>query len=141
MDHLPCTIFYCLSALLMAIGAGAIWSGRHRPGEERAYRAGMLSAVVVAVSLLSLVWLSLRFDFGDCPYPSRGYPYFTSGRLIYGMLVPVLALFLNGVVAVTRRRKPATAIILGVTVVMMVFPQVAFFAQILKSPYNWFHIP
>ena len=47
----------------------------------------------VAVSLvgsafLFLALLSLRFDFGTCFYPSRAHPYFVSGRIISGTMLP-----------------------------------------------------
>jgi hypothetical protein len=141
MDYLPCTVFYCFSVLVALIGTAAILIRHRRGADTSIYRVAMLSALMIVVSALLPVWLSLRFDFGDCVYPSRSYPYFTSGRLISGTLVPVLALFAYGVAVVTRRRKLATAAVIGVSVVMMVLPQIAFFAQVVRSPYNWFHIP
>ena len=80
------------------------------------------------------------FDFGTCVYPSRQYPYFNSGRLLLGALVPLLAPFASGVEALTGRSRWATAIILGMSVLMMVLPQLVLFEQALKSQYNWFHI-
>ena len=47
-------------------------------------------------SILFLVALSLPFDFGRCFYPSRAHPYFVSGRLIIGGLLPFLIAFLGG---------------------------------------------
>ena len=40
--------------------------------------------------------LSVRYDFQDCFYPSRALPYFTSGRLMLGMLIPFLILLRIG---------------------------------------------
>jgi len=38
----------------------------------------------------------LIYDFHDCFYPSREHPYFTSGRLLLGALIPFLLLFVFG---------------------------------------------
>lgn len=40
---------------------------------------------VVVLFILFLTGLPLRYDFGTCFYPSREFPYFTSGRLISGI--------------------------------------------------------
>lgn len=55
-----------------------------------------LSITLVVTSVLFLVLISLPFDFGTCVYPSRAHPYFVSGRLIIGALLPFLILFLGG---------------------------------------------
>ena len=108
---------------------------------KRDYRASILSAVVIAGSVFVMICLSLAFDFGACPYPSRNYPYFTSGRLISGTLVPMLAFYVYGVAVAARRSKLATVVILGISLAMMVVPQIRFFSQLARSPYNWFHLP
>ncbi len=40
--------------------------------------------------------LSIMFDFGDSYYPSRDFPYFISGRLIFGAFIPFALLFVLG---------------------------------------------
>ena len=47
--------------------------------------------------ILFLALISILYDFGNCPYPSRTHPYFSSGRLMLGALLPFLILFLQGV--------------------------------------------
>jgi hypothetical protein len=106
----------------------------------RSYLAGILSALLIAGTVLFLMTLSLKFDFGKCASPSREHPFFSSGRLLYGSLIPVLALYVCGVVAVTGRARLATAVVLGMSVAMMTLPQVVLWGQVLKSQYNWFHI-
>jgi hypothetical protein len=48
-------------------------------------------ALSFAALVAFLVLLSIAFDFGDCPYPSREHPYFTSGRLLNAAAVPFFA--------------------------------------------------
>jgi hypothetical protein len=50
--------------------------------------------LVAAVAFLG--FLSIIYDFQDCFYPSRAHPYFTSGRLMLGALIPFLLLFVYG---------------------------------------------
>ncbi|HNK58884.1 MAG TPA: hypothetical protein PLL86_21915, partial [Leptospiraceae bacterium] len=46
---------------------------------------------------LFLLLLSMIYDFGKCWYPSRENPFFTSGRLMIGMMIPFLILFVDGI--------------------------------------------
>ena len=140
MSSFPSEIFFYLSFAVFPIGLGALWIGRRRHEMIRSRLAGMLGALVIAASVFFLMALSLRFDFGESLHPSRQYPYVNSGRLISGALVPVLALFVCGVAAITGRSRLAIAIITGMSVVMLLLPQVMLFEQVLPSQYNWFHL-
>lgn len=46
--------------------------------------------------LIFIFILSMSIDFGTCFYPSKEKPYFTSGRLISGAIIPFMALYLKG---------------------------------------------
>ena len=63
----------------------------------------MLSAILIAGSVLFLMVLSVKYDYGESLFALAQSPYFNSGRLIYGTLVPMLALYVCGVEALTRR--------------------------------------
>ena len=56
---------------------------------------------VAGVAFLAL--LSIQFDFGSCVNPSREHPYFTSGRLLSGALIPFAVLCVWGFVGVPPR--------------------------------------
>ena len=56
-------------------------------------------------SLAFLGFLSIIYDFHDCFHPSREHPYFTSGRLMLGALIPFLLLFVYGLDRATSRIK------------------------------------
>jgi hypothetical protein len=58
--------------------------------------ANTASIMMVAASVLFLMAISLPFDFGRCFYPSQARPYFVSGRIIIGILLPFLIMFLSG---------------------------------------------
>ena len=56
---------------------------------------------------VSLALLSIQFDFGNCINPSREHPYFTSGRLLSGALIPFAVVYVYGVSWVCRRINTA----------------------------------
>ena len=140
MGFFPSEIVFYLSLAVLLIGLGAIWIGHRGRAKTRSRLAAALSALVIAGTVLFLIALSLRFDFGTWSHPSRQDPYFNSGRLLYGVLVPVLTLFVCGAAAITGRFRLATAIVVGISLVMMLVPQVVFFTRVLPSQYNWFHL-
>ena len=140
LSFFPSEIFFYLSFALLPIGLGAVWIGRRRHELVRSTLTGIVSALVIAASLLFLIVLSLRFDFGECFHPSRLDPYFDNGRLLYGALVPMFALLVCGVAAIAGRSRLATAIVVGMFVAMMALPQVMLFKGALPSQYNWFHL-
>lgn len=99
-----------------------------------------LGCGVAAVAFLGFV--SLIYDFHDCFYPSRLYPYFTSGRLILGALIPFLLLFLYGLDYLLQSVKNPwvrPAILLGMILFMLV-SEIATDWTVFSSQYNWFHM-
>src|SRR5262249_39294091 len=72
-----------------------------------------------------LVLLSIGFDFGRCPYPSREHPYFTSGRLLNATAVPFFILFVYVIDCVTSwtKRNSVRWIVLGAAVLLLIGSQ------------------
>jgi hypothetical protein len=129
--------FLATSALLPALGF--VTAFRRGPGRERT-TAG-LCALAVAAYVGVLTFLALRFDFGQCDHPSRAFPYFTSGRLVAGALVPFVALYARGLDALCGRRPALLAAATAAAVAMMLLGQYAYLRPALGSEYNWFHLP
>ena len=133
--------FYFVSSVLFLGLAGAKLfrnSTDTTPSQREALWLGVWG-VLAAVGFLAL--MSLAFDFGTCRYPSRQLPYFTSGRLITGALIPFVLLYLYGLEVALRRFRvewlcPLALIGIGllVTVSEIHINFVAF-----ASEYNWFH--
>jgi hypothetical protein len=94
-------------------------------------------AVLAFFALLSLV-----YDFGNCAYPSRLFPFFISGRLLLGALIPFLLLIVYGFDRLLNifggRIKCAifVAALLLLLAVELVTDWPAF-----SNPYNWYHLP
>jgi hypothetical protein len=97
--------------------------------------------LAVGVSALFLVALSLRFDFGDCEYPSRAHPFFISGRLIIGVVAPFFILLVRGLEFLLSRWGPKAqlAAVAAIAVVGLASWN-SLLAAALRSEFNWFHL-
>jgi len=88
-----------------------------------------------------LAFLSVIYDFGTCPNPSRDHPYFIAGRLILGALIPFLLLYLYGLDCLLRQagnnwRRPMA---LAGMVLFMLISEIITDWPVFSSQYNWFH--
>jgi Predicted membrane protein (DUF2142) len=95
-----------------------------------------------AVLVLFVVLLSMAFDFGLCPYPSREHPFFTSGRLLSGAAVPFFLLYSYALDRVFSwvSRMWLRVILLGGIVLFIVASQSTVNWRALSSRYNFFHL-
>jgi len=89
-----------------------------------------------------LVFISIVFDFGNCYYPSPAYPYFTSGRLMSGALVPFALLFVFGLDRILDFVKSDRnrLLVLGAIMLVITISEVVLSAPAFASQYNWFHL-
>jgi hypothetical protein len=123
--------------LLVAAALGFL----RRPGSSGNPVAIGLCLVVVSLSLLSLVALSMVFDFGSCPFPSRDFPYLFCGRLILGMLVPFLTIMTAGADVLSFGHVNLRRAFIGIVCLMMLVDQYRMLDLMLPSHFNWFHLP
>ena len=88
--------FYLGSSYLMLAGfALYLWRDDQAAGRS-ARLSNYLALYLVVTSVLFLAAISLPFDFHHCFYPSRAYPYFVSGRIISGTILPFALIYLTG---------------------------------------------
>ena len=100
---------------------------------------GAVAAVLCTIALLALV--SVRYHFGArTQFPSPTAPYFTAGRLLFTVLVPIAVLYLAGLVGILRTERRAVAA-LAVLVLVLAVAEAATAREIFGSAYNWFHLP
>jgi hypothetical protein len=99
-----------------------------------------LGSVVAAMTFLG--FLSILYDFGDCFYPSRAFPYFATGRLMLGALLPFLLLYVYGLDRALSRFKNAwiRPLMLVGMILFMLISQIVTTWPIFFSEYNWFHM-
>jgi len=99
-----------------------------------------LGFLCVAAAFAFFALLSVKYDFQDCFYPSRAQPYFVSGRLMLGMLVPFLILFACGMDRLMSQFANATKfLVLMALLAFMLVSEFTIDAPVFPSGYNWFH--
>jgi hypothetical protein len=134
-------LFYViLTLVLLAIVLGAL--RRRSPGFTAAQRtAAWLAFACMAAMFAFFALLSVKYDFHDCFYPSREHPFFTSGRLMLGLLIPFLLLFASGLDQVLKKFTNATKFtVLAALLLFMLASEITIDWQIFPNEYNWFHL-
>ena len=99
-----------------------------------------LWCLVAAAAFLG--FLSIIYDFQDCFYPSRAHPYFTSGRLMLGALIPFSLLLLYGMDCALDRIKNnwAKPLTLAGLILFMLISEIIINRMMFSNAYNWFHM-
>ena len=114
----------------------------YKPGMSRQYRTTLIwSLFVFIISVLLLAALSMRYDFGDCFYPSRAFPFFTSGRLIAGAILPFLVIYICGLnrILTILGLSSYLLIVVAIIVIAVTASEIFITIPVFASPYNWFH--
>jgi hypothetical protein len=137
-------IIYIVTTLIFGTaGIAGIISERKNVSSDKKYLNYLLIFILVSY-ILFLMMLSIRYDFGDCLYPSKEFPYFTSGRLILASLVPFLIIYIKGIELITAKiskRINSIAVIIiivlysGISEIVIIIERGVF-----ASPYNFFHL-
>jgi len=113
---------------------------RPAPALIAEHRSLRFAFFVFAAGVGFLVYISIRFDFHNCAYPSRGYPYVVSGRLALGALIPFMLLFVSGLDQVLARAKmPVKFLILTSLLIIMLIAEFATNGPAFYDEYNWYH--
>jgi hypothetical protein len=131
-------MFYAVSTALV-IFASIIFLRRDADKDRQPI---LWLALLSLLSVLAfLVVLSMSFDFGKCPYPTREHPYFTSGRLLNAAAVPFFLLFVYVIdrVGEWTKREWVRWGLLGATALLLLVSQLQTNAPAFSSRYNFFH--
>lgn len=101
---------------------------------------------IALASFLAVVFfmaiLSISFDFGNCENPSRIHPYFISGRLISGALIPFAILYLQGFMEIAKKAPGANTklyILIGIIIAITASEYLSNIT-VFESRYNFFHL-
>lgn len=102
----------------------------------------LLAVGLLGSAFLFLAFLSLRFDFGSCFYPSRALPYFVSGRIISGTALPFFVIFASafGKIASRVQKWVPTSIAMASLVLLIGVSDILIKAPVLHSPFNLFSL-
>jgi hypothetical protein len=131
--------FYAISSLLVVVAA-IVGLGK-QTGLSAFQRQAIGSAILIFVAGVAfLALLSIQFDFGYCINPSRAHPYFTSGRLLSGALIPFAVVYVYAVSWILRPIKPALPlVVIGLIVLFGATCEILVDRIVFVSPHNWFH--
>jgi hypothetical protein len=95
----------------------------------------------VVASFAFFAVLSVKYDFHDCYYPSTAHPFFLSGRLMLGMLLPFLILIAIGLDRLTGSARDGFKFaVLVLVLIFMVAGEVSVDWNIFPNAYNWYHM-
>jgi hypothetical protein len=132
--------FYAISTLVLV--AAAIVGLRKRAGLTVFQRQAIGSAILIFLAGVAfLALLSIQFDFGNCINPSPAHPYFTSGRLLSGGLIPFAVVYVYGFAWLCRRiSADLPVVVLGVIVVLVTASEIWVNRLVFVSEHNWFHL-
>jgi hypothetical protein len=132
--------FYAISSLLL-LGAAIIGTRQNSLLSTFQRQALFLAALTVVAALAFLALLSVRFDFGECIYPSRAHPFLTSGRLMSGALIPFALLYVYGIGYLLRRVGPVAPIVVVAGIMTFATVSEIFINRaVFASEHNWFHL-
>jgi hypothetical protein len=109
-----------------------------------------VAILIFAAGVAFLGLLSIQFDFGSCVNPSRSHPYFTSGRLLSGAMIPFALTYVYGIsclcrLVTSRFRQTrwidttASFIVLGAIVMFSQASEIFVTHPVFASEHNWFH--
>ena len=100
-----------------------------------------VSWFMVLAPIAFLIYISIAFDFHNCPYPSRAFPYMPSGRLAMSMLVPFMLVFVSGLDQLLERfpERAKFTILSGLLLLMVTLETITNW-KAFADPYNWFHV-
>jgi hypothetical protein len=128
-----------LGLIVLAVVGLVSRSAATNPAQRQAL---WLSFGCVMTAVLFLAFLSIIYDFHDCFYPSRAHPYFTSGRLMLGALIPFMLLYLYGLDRAlgwgkNQWLRPVWVVAM---ILFMLISEIITDWQMFPDAYNWFHL-
>jgi hypothetical protein len=133
-------VYTIFTLFLLAVAASAL-SPKFSNITSLQGQALRFGFICFAAGMAFFAIMSIIYDFHDCPYPSRQYPYFTSGRLLLGALVPFLILIAYGVDRVLNRLgTTAKFLALAIIISVILAGEIATDREVFLDPYNWFHL-
>jgi hypothetical protein len=134
-------LIYVLASLVL-VGIAVLNILPHSQNSTAAQRRALwFSFACFAAPVAFLGFLSLIYDFQDCFYPSREHPYFTSGRLMLGALIPFLLLFVYGLDRALRKfDNPVKFSVLAAIILFILVTESAIDWPVFANTYNWFHM-
>jgi hypothetical protein len=87
-------------------------------------------------------FMSTVYDFHGCPSPSRQYPYFASGRMLLGALIPFALIVIFALDRILARfGLKAKFLTFAALILVMLMSEIATDWPVFSNEFNWFHLP
>jgi hypothetical protein len=132
---------YVFSSIIFLGIAGGRLPAKSAAAQKNQRHALWFCFTCFAAAVAFLGFLSTIYDFHDCFRPARDFPYFTSGRMILGALIPFLLLFVHGLdCALKKFGNAAKFSALAAIILFMLATEITIDWPIFPNPYNWFHM-
>jgi hypothetical protein len=133
---------YTASTLLL-LGLACLGLRGREPGR---FLAEALAGLALALAVGTLAVLSLAFVFDATTNPPASHPYFVQGRLISGVLLPFLLVYVRGLEVATARLPARAARLagwlgIGALALAVSISELVLAAPVFASAYNAFHLP
>ena len=124
----------------MIFAAKLFWT--ERSGEKLQRVNGYLSLYLILAAYLFMAAISLPYDFHDCVNPSRAHPFFVSGRIIIGVLLPFAIMYLSGFETLFEpiRRYVHPLIPFAVFAIFVTVTELIVRGDIFHSAFNFFSL-
>jgi hypothetical protein len=140
MNWPPADWFYLLSSIAMitAFTVQLFLRWKNKTSLQRLIESQ--SFLLVLASVLFLAAISLPFDFQKCVNPSREHPFFVSGRIISGALLPFVLMYVAGMEFLLRpiRKWSLAAPVLAFLLLFITITEFQVRRAVFSSPYNFF---
>jgi hypothetical protein len=97
---------------------------------------------VYALHIGLLGFLSILFDYENCPFPSKDWPFFSSGRLTFGAIGCFAVMYLVGLDTLLSAigLRWARWLVLAGLVAIVLTTEVIISIPVFFSPFNAFHL-
>jgi hypothetical protein len=134
-------VYAIASAVFVLVGAITLLRPVPYHDESQTIAMRRICLMAVLLYLGMLVVLSIVFDFGTSPFPSRAYPYFAIGRLMSGAFIPLAVICLLGLDHVLTPVKEGWIRFAFVLIIPVIATtsEIHLSWNVFRSQYNWFH--
>jgi hypothetical protein len=135
-------LFYAWSPLVFGLAGAAALLARRKALPDRQRAVNWVSVLAPVVSVVMLIGMSTRYDFGTWKAPSQEHPYFAAGRLIYGTMVPFLVVYLTGFDAILSalRIRASRLVLLAIILALMTVCEIWMSLGVFASQFNFYHM-
>jgi hypothetical protein len=134
-------VIYSIASLLLAVLAGVVALQKSARATSLQRRVLGFSLAFFVAALAFFAFLSVFYDFHNCPNPSREHPFFAAGRMMLGALIPFMLLMACGLDRASGRLgAPVKFLILGLVILLMLVTEIAIDWPAFANEFNWFHM-